>query len=218
MSIKVIAIVGSHRKNSNTELALQIMSKRLTKVGVETEIITLANKKIGHCRACDNCKKIRKCPIDDELVKIMEKMTAAQGIILACPVYSFNITPLMQDLITRGNRYFHILANPAVKDNSDNSAFSYKNIPSSILKGKVGAAITIARRAGGGIALANLYNFMLVNDMYIVGSCYENTIFGNEREAIVKDIEGMNNLYRLIDNFGTLLKRLFGQNSLDNDF
>ncbi len=210
MSIKVIAITGSHRKNSNTELALQIMSKRLAKIGVETEIIALANKKIEHCRACDNCKKTGNCLIDDELVEIMEKMTIAQGIILACPVYSFNITPLMQDLIARGNRFFHILAKSAIEDNSNNPGFTYKNIPSSVLKGKVGAAITTARRAGGGMALWKLNNFMLVNEMYVVGSCYENTIFGNERGSIVKDIEGMNNLYKLTDNFGTLLKKLFG--------
>lgn len=209
MTIKVVAIAGSHRKNSNTELALQIMSKRLTKIGVDTEIITLANKKIEHCRACDNCKKTGKCPIDDELVEIMEKMAAAQGIILACPVYSFNITPLMQDLITRGNRYFHILAKSAIEANSDNPGFTYKNISSSTLKGKVGAAITVARRAGGGMALWNLNNFMLVNEMYITGSCYENTIFGNERGLIAKDIEGINNLYKLTDNFGIFLKKLF---------
>ena len=209
MTIKVVAITGSHRKDSNTELALQIMSKRLTKIGVETEIITLANKKIENCRACDNCKKTGECPIDDGLVEIMEKMAAAQGIILACPVYSFNITPLMQDLVTRGNRYFHNLAKSAIKDNSDNPGFTYKNIPSSALKGKVGAAITTARRAGGGMTLTNLYNFMLVNEMYITGSCYENTIFGYERGSIIKDIEGINNLYKLTDNFGTLLKRLF---------
>ena len=147
------------------------MSKRLTKIGVETEIITLANKKIEHCRACDNCKKTGKCPIDDELVEIMEKMVAAQGIILACPVYSFNITPLIQDLITRGNRYFHnVLAKSAIKDNSDNPGFTYKNIPFSALKGKVGAAIATARRAGGGMSLWNLNNFMLINEMYITGS------------------------------------------------
>lgn len=210
MSIKVIAISGSHRKNSNTELALQIMSKSLTKIGVETEIVILADKKIEHCRACDNCKKIGKCPIDDDLVEIMEKMIAAQGIILACPVYSFNITPLMQELITRGNRYFHILTPPALKGNLKGTSFTYKNIPSSTLKGKVGMAITIARRAGGGMALANLFNFMLVNDMYIVGSCYENTIFGEGRGEIIKDMEGMNILNRSTENFGLLLKRLYG--------
>lgn len=185
------------------------MAKRLSKIGVETEIITLDNKKIEHCRACDNCKKTGKCPVNDELVEIMEKMAAAQGIILACPVYSFNITSLMQDLITRGNRYFHILTNPVIKDNSDNPGFTYKNIPSSALKGKVGAAITIARRAGGGMSLGKLNNFMLVNEMYVVGSCYENMIFGNERGSVIKDIEGINNLYKLIDNFGMLLRILF---------
>jgi len=34
-------------------------------------------------------------------------------------------------------------------------------------------------------------------------------ISGNKGGVIVKDIEWMNNLYRLTDNLGTLLKRLF---------
>jgi len=31
-------------------------------------------------------------------------------------------------------------------------------------------------------------------------------ISGNKRGVIVKDVEGMNNLYRLTDNLGTILK------------
>jgi len=42
-------------------------------------------------------------------------------------------------------------------------------------------------------------------------------IFGNKRGAIVKDIEWMNNLYRLTDNLGTILKYyLTRENKFDN--
>jgi len=205
LAVKVIAVAGSHRRNGNTELALGIMAAKLAEVGVETEILPLAGKNIEPCRACDRCKQVRQCLISDDLVEVMEKMAAADGIILASPVYSFNITPVMHNLLVRGNRYFHILAAP---EPAKEDVFSYANVPSSILRGKVGAAVTVARRAGGGAALAGLYNFMLVNEMYVVGSCYETTLFGYNRGEITQDGEGINNLRRLAENMGVLLQKL----------
>lgn len=205
MPVKVVAVAGSHRRNGNTELALGIMAAKLAELGIEIEILPLAGRKIDPCRACDNCKQIRRCQISDDLAEVAEKMAAADGIILASPVYSFNITPVMHNLLVRGNRYFHILAAPEpVKD----YVFSYDNVPSSILRGKVGAGVTVARRAGGGLALAGLYNFMLVNEMYVAGSCYETTVFGYNRGEITRDREGINNLRRLAENMGELLKKL----------
>ena len=151
MTVKVVAVAGSHRRNGNTELALEIMAAKLAELGIETEILPLAGKKIEPCRACDGCKELRRCPLHDDLIEVMEKMVAAQGVILASPVYSFGLTPLMQNFLVRGNRYFHILARP---EPLQDQAFSYASAPSSALRGKVGAAVTVARRAGSGAAPA----------------------------------------------------------------
>ena len=207
MTVKVAAVAGSYRRNGNTQLALEIMAAKLAELGIGTEILPLAGKKIEPCRACDGCKELRRCPLHDDLIEVMAKIVAVQAVILASPVYSFGLTPLMQNFLVRGNRYFHILARP---EPLQDQAFSYASAPSSALWGKVGAAVTVARRAGGA-ALAGLYNFMLVNEMYVVGSCYETTLFGYNRREITQDGEGMTNLRRLAENMGVLLQKLSGQ-------
>ena len=80
MTVKVVAVAGSHRRNGNTELALEIMAAKLAELGIETEILPLAGKKIEPCRACDGCKELRRCPLHDDLIEVMEKMVAAQGL------------------------------------------------------------------------------------------------------------------------------------------
>lgn len=206
MPIRVVAVVGSHRRNGNTELVVRMMAERLAGYGIETDILPLAGKRIEQCRACDQCKQLWKCPLEDDLVEVMDRMVAAQGIILASPVYSFTVTPLMQTLITRGNRYFHLVAvSPPGRDHS----FSYAHAPFSALGHKVGAAVTVARRAGGGAALASLHAFMLVNDMYLVGSSYEASLFGYDRGAVAGDEEGVSHVHRLAENMALLLQRLW---------
>lgn len=52
---------------------------------------------------------------------------------------------------------------------------------------------------------------MLANEMYVVGSCYETTLFGYNWGEITQDREGINNLRRLAENMGVLLQKLSGQ-------
>jgi len=201
--MKVVALSGSHRRNGNTELALRIMAEKLNEFGVETEIIPLAGKKIENCRACESCRKLRRCVIEDALPPVLKKMQTADGIVLASPVYSFGITPLMSALIVRGNRILHLAA---AHDPGEETIFRYPH--PSTLRGKVGAALTVARRAGGAATLNTLNSFMLVNEMYVVGSSYENSLFGYAAGTIFQDTEGINNLHMLAENMGRLLQAL----------
>ena len=61
--MKAIAIVGSPRKNGNTEILARHTLKSIEEEGLETELIRLAGLDIKGCNACDACKKEERCPI-----------------------------------------------------------------------------------------------------------------------------------------------------------
>ena len=85
--MKVIGIVGSPRKNGNTELLTRHTLKAISEEGLDTELIRLAGLEIKPCTACMACKKQETCSIEDDLFPIYLKMKEADGIILASPVY-----------------------------------------------------------------------------------------------------------------------------------
>ena len=91
--MKVVAIIGSPRKNGNTEQLAAHTLKAIAEEGIETEIISLAGKDIRPCNACMACSKLEECSIKDDLPPIYQKMKEADGIILASPVYFGSARP-----------------------------------------------------------------------------------------------------------------------------
>src|ERR1039457_6530510 len=94
--MKVVAIVGSPRKNGNTEILSAHCLKAIGEEGIETEIISLAGKDIRPCNACMICAKEERCSIEDDLWPVYEKMKAADGIILASRFYYGSCTALLK--------------------------------------------------------------------------------------------------------------------------
>ena len=99
--MKTIGIVGSPRKNGNTELLTAHALKAIAEEGLDTELIRLANLEIKPCNACMVCKEEERCPIEDDLFPIYLKMKEADGIILASPVYYGSATALIKALMER---------------------------------------------------------------------------------------------------------------------
>ena len=85
--MKVIGIVGSTRRGGNTEILTEITLEVIRKEGIETELISLAGKRIAPCDGCRSCIETGKCHIEDDFDSIFAKMKEADGIILATPVY-----------------------------------------------------------------------------------------------------------------------------------
>jgi len=81
--LKLLAIIGSHRKNGNSYL---LAKKVLESIGVDHEIIQLADSYIEFCNLCEKCLS-DDCVLEDGFNKILEKMKSADGIIFAFPKY-----------------------------------------------------------------------------------------------------------------------------------
>lgn len=190
--MKVVAFNGSPRKNGNTRQAIELVFEELTKAGIETELIQLADKNIQHCLSCYKCakEKDKKCHgSDDDLNEILAKMLAADGIILGSPTYFANVSSRMKAVIDR--------AGLVSKVNGD------------ILQKKVGASVVAVRRQGACSVFSELNYFFLINQMIVPGSSYWNLAIGLAPGEIQKDSEGLNTLQNLGKNIAWLMKKLF---------
>ena len=193
---QVVGIVGSPRKNGNTEFLIRRALEIIQTEGFTTELIPLAGKTISSCQGCDSCKTAGECAIKDDFQGIYSKMLAARGMILGSPVYNFTTTPQVISLKIRASRMSHSTKDP--KTYGSDSA----------LEKKVGGAIVVARRAGAVEASAEINNFFLCNDMFIAGSRYPNVAFAYDKGDVAKDTEGVGNIERFARILAWLLKRI----------
>jgi len=83
--VKVLAIIGSQRKDGNSYL---LAKKVLESVKADYEITQLADKEIDFCNLCEKCIK-NDCVLEDDFNRIYEKMKNADAIIFAVPKYLF---------------------------------------------------------------------------------------------------------------------------------
>lgn len=203
---EVVAVVGSSRKAGNTEMLAAMMLEIVAARGFSTELIPLAGRQITNCDGCDTCRTRKLCHIEDDFQEIYPKLVEARGIILASPVYSFGPTPQILALGTRTGRVARATGDPRNSPDASDPGRSYYQ--PSVLARKVGAAIAVARRAGGTETLALLNHFFLRNHMFLVGSVYPNVAFGYHKGDALKDEEGVANLRMLAANFAWLLERL----------
>ena len=105
--MKVLAFMGSPRlKGLCAQFTASALNGAASK-GAEIKQFNLANYNITYCRGCYRCVyndhelPIGKCPLKDDMAGILEEYLAADGYIMACPVYDFTVTSLMKAFIER---------------------------------------------------------------------------------------------------------------------
>ncbi|MDD5038892.1 MAG: flavodoxin family protein, partial [Dehalococcoidales bacterium] len=100
--MKALGIVGSPRKNGNTEILTEHTLKAIAEEGLDTELVRLAGLDIQPCNACMACRgDEERCSIDDDFFPLYTKMKESDAIILASPVYFGSATALIKALMER---------------------------------------------------------------------------------------------------------------------
>jgi len=108
--MKVLAILGSPRgARSQTRVLTEAVLAGAEEQGAETEVMDLATTRVEFCTACEACHKSPRCPLDDAGCQILEQMLAADGIVLASPVYLNQVTAQMKTLLDRTSHFIHCL-------------------------------------------------------------------------------------------------------------
>src|SRR3974390_1984834 len=102
--MKALAINGSPRKGGNTEILLKQALTPLAEAGWDTEFIQLGGTPIRGCQACYVCfdkKNSRGSQKDYSFNQCMEKMVAADAILLGSPTYFTDVSAEMKALLDR---------------------------------------------------------------------------------------------------------------------
>ena len=183
--MKVLMINGSPRANGNTSIALNEMKTVFEKEGVDAEIVQVGSEAVRGCIACNRCAEIGKCVFDDVVNKLAVKLSEADGLVVASPVYyaSANAT-----LIAVLDRLFY------------STSFD-KTM-------KVGASVVCARRGGCSATFDELNKYFTISNMPIASSQYWNSIHGRGPGEAVGDAEGLQTMRVLARNMTFLMKSI----------
>ena len=97
----IIALYGSPRRKGNTSLLLRRAVQGAREAGSDVEEIVLRDKKISPCLEIYGCKKTGRCVIQDDFQDFYDKISAAQGIMLASPIFFYTVSAHTKILMDR---------------------------------------------------------------------------------------------------------------------
>ena len=102
MTKKVLILSSSPRRGGNSDTLCNEFMRGAIESGNEAEKVFLRDKTIHYCTGCSTCSLHGKpCPQKDDAAEIIEKMVAADVIVMATPVYFYTMSAQMKTLIDR---------------------------------------------------------------------------------------------------------------------
>ncbi|MBK5200209.1 MAG: flavodoxin family protein [Spirochaetaceae bacterium] len=99
--MKVLAIVGSSRKNGNTASLVEEVGKGTQELNADYEMLYLSDYSISDCTGCEGCSKTGICVIKDDMQKLYKKINDSDAIIIGSPTYFYNVTGRMKNFLDR---------------------------------------------------------------------------------------------------------------------
>ena len=178
--MKVLAINGSPRKNGNTALLLHEVLAPLREAGWDVESVQLGGKKIQGCRGCGKCAELKngRCVFDNDILnELLQKMLAADAMILGTPCYFTDMSAELKALVDRAGYVAYVNGG--------------------LFQGKIGAAVVAAGRAGATHAYDSINHMFLMSKMLVPGSTYWNVGFGHAKGEAAKDAFALENMWHL---------------------
>ena len=183
--MKVLMINGSPHPNGNTSIALREMEKVFAEEGIEVETVRIGNQAIRGCIACNTCYERGKCVFDDAVNEVAPKFEAADGLVVATPVYYASPSGTVETFM---DRLFY-------------STHFDKTM-------KVGAAVSVARRGGTTATMDALNKYFSISNMPIASSQYWNSVHGRAPGEAEQDAEGLQTMRVLARNMAFLMKSI----------
>jgi multimeric flavodoxin WrbA len=100
-NMKVLGIMGSPRRQSNTEILLDKALEGAREAGAEVEKVLVSKLKISPCLEIYACRKDGNCAIRDDMQSLYKKLLEAGHVIFASPMFFYGVTSQAKALIDR---------------------------------------------------------------------------------------------------------------------
>ena len=100
--VNVVVIIGSMRENGNT----QMLARRFAE-GAEqnnsVEVVSVSDYSVAPCNGCNSCygSEGHRCCIDDDMGVIYDKLSKADVLVIASPVYFYGLSAAIKSIIDR---------------------------------------------------------------------------------------------------------------------
>jgi multimeric flavodoxin WrbA len=163
--MKVLGVVGSPRKNGNTEILMNEILKTTREAGCDAEIFLMSEKKVAPCDACGSCFQVGSCVIQDDMQELYAMMQRADVIVFGSPVYFGSVSAQCKAIM---DRMFALLRDRSLKD-------------------KVAGALVVTRRVGALQTRSLLQAFCIAQGMIVAGGAIG---YGREPGDVLTGVGG----------------------------
>lgn len=180
VKVKILGISGTPIKGGNCDVLVQEALQAAAALGeVETQFLTLSDKKIEMCRHCQHCiEQKTKCILQDDMHLLYDAIEQADGMLVGGPTWVLNLSPPLVNMFTRF-RYFTFFAN--------------------MLRNKVVGGLTLSWFGEGmDHALSAIDRWALLNNMIPVAGkgAYTSTVIQGKRadyleHGVLDDVRGI---------------------------
>lgn len=144
--MKVLGVSGSPRNDRSTD---RLVKEVLSVVGVETEFLSLAGKRIGPCISCLGCVKDNVCKVNDDMEHLRRKIVEADAYVIGGANYYSMLNGLAHCFLERFYQFRH----------RDGKAVA----------GKLGVAVGVGGSSGDCV-VENIKTFYQYNQIECVGT------------------------------------------------
>jgi multimeric flavodoxin WrbA len=209
--IKNFGISGSPKYGATDHIVQEALNFAKEKYNVETEYFSAMGKKLNFCIHCDYCVREKNgCIHTDDMYEVYEKLTWADAIIIATPVYQGMVSGQTKVIMDRcralAAQDLHFILN------------------------KPGAALAVGgdRIGGQEPSIQAILNFYIINEAIPVGggsfgANLGGTFWSKDKgaEGTKGDTEGLKSMRKTVNrliNLTLLLKNgTLGKKKIDND-
>jgi len=198
-SPRVLGINGSARRYGNTYRLLEVAMLGAQEAGAETRLLHLYDYRINPCRGCYSdsrleCRYPKECPFyegADDFKRIANELLEADALIIATPVYWFNASGAVKNLVDRMTALENMIY----------------HVGRSLLDGKVAGFIAAGEEAGAAMALAWLTLTFNMMGFHIPAW---GTAYYHGREDALEDAQAVTDAYNLGQNVALHARLLMG--------
>jgi len=108
MKYKIAAVFGSPRRHGNTDVLLESFLEGLSDSGLDVIVakIIVPQLNFSPCRECRHCSTDGQCIVNDDIQQIYPKITEANLVAVASPVFFTTVSGYLKSFIDRFQRFW----------------------------------------------------------------------------------------------------------------